>query len=108
VIRTVESYAPDYSLTCDVQAIEEYDSQESWYAHLAVEYQLVEERTGQVAWKKLFDLRKTVQNQEPVYVVREISSLLETMHERLVQELEVALDEARVRTVSDSGSPAKK
>jgi len=108
VIRTVESYSPDYSLTCDIQGIEEYDSKEYWYAHLAVEYQLVEEKTGQVVWKKLFDLRKTVQNQEPVYVVRELSSLLETMHERLVQELDVALDEAKLRTVSDTGSPAKK
>jgi cholesterol transport system auxiliary component len=98
VIRSTDSFAPDFQLTCDVQAIEEYDGPGgTWYAHLALEYQLIEEKNGQVLWKKLYDLRKTVSQQEPVYVVRELSALLETAHERLSQDLEVALDEAKFR-----------
>jgi ABC-type uncharacterized transport system auxiliary subunit len=107
VTRSVESYTPDYHVTCDIQAIEEYDSPETWYARLAVEYQLIEEKSGQVVWKKLFDLRKAVAQQEPVYVVRELSALAETMHERLVEELEVALDEAKYRNSTQVEVPAR-
>ncbi len=106
VTRSVESYSPDYQLTCDVQAIEEYDGQDAWYAHLAIEYQLIEEESGKVVWKKLFDLRKAVGQQQPVYVVRELSALLETMHDRLTQELEVAIEESEEDTTDTGSSPA--
>jgi ABC-type uncharacterized transport system auxiliary subunit len=95
VTRAVETYAPDYYLGCDIQAIEEYDNKDQWYAHLAIEYQLEDAKTNQVAWKKLFDLRKTVAQQEPVYVVRELSFLLESINDKLASELDVVLDEAK-------------
>ncbi len=95
VTRSVENYVPDFFLSCDIQAVEEYDSKEQWYAHLAVEYQLENAKTNQVVWKKLYDLRKTVPQQEPVYIVRELSFLLESANDRLTQELEVVLDEAK-------------
>lgn len=95
VTRTVESHQPDYQLTCDIQSIEEFDGTQVWYAHLAIEYQLVEQKSGQVVWKKLYDLRKSVPQKEPVYVVRELSGLLETMNNSLVQELETQLAKAR-------------
>jgi ABC-type uncharacterized transport system auxiliary subunit len=108
VTRTVESYAPDFFLSVDIQAIEEYDAKEQWYAHLAIEYQLEDAKTNQIVWKRLFDLRKTVDQQEPVYVVRALSYLLETVNERLVKELEVVLDEMKHRapvTRGDSLAP---
>ncbi len=93
ITRTVESYMPDFYLGADILAIEEYDSKEIWYAHLAIDYKLEDARTNQVVWKKTFDLRKKVSQQEPIYLVREISFLLETMNERMVQEIEIILDE---------------
>ncbi len=93
VTRTVETYVPDFYLGCDIQAIEEYDGKDAWYAHLSVEYQLENAKTNQIAWKSLYDLRKKVAQQEPVYVVRELTSLLETINSRMVKELEVSLDE---------------
>ena len=104
VTRTVENYVPDYYLSCEVQAIEEYDSKENWYAHLAIEYQLEDAKTNAINWKKLFDLRKTVAQQEPVYIVRELSVLVESINERMTQELEIVLDEAKYKkqTVGDS------
>jgi ABC-type uncharacterized transport system auxiliary subunit len=110
ITRTVENYVPDFLLSTDVQAIEEYDAGEQWYAHLALEFQLEDARTSQVVWKKVFDLRKTVAQQEPVFVVRELSYLLETVNDRLVKELDVVLDEQKHRpplTQSDSASPQK-
>jgi ABC-type uncharacterized transport system auxiliary subunit len=97
VTRAVETYAPDFYLGCDIQAIEEYDNKDQWYAHLSVEYQLEDAKSNQVLWKKLYDLRKTVAQQEPVFVVRELSFLLETMNDKMVGELEVVLDEAKYR-----------
>ena len=109
VTRSVENYIPDFFLSCDIQAIEEYDAKEQWYAHLALEYQLEDAKTNQIIWKKVFDLRKTVAQQEPVFVIRELSYLLETINERLVKELDVILDERKHRppiTRSDSAAPA--
>ncbi len=95
VTRTVETYVPDHYLGCDIQAIEEYDNQDSWYAHLAMEYQLEDAKTNQILWKKSYDLRKKVSQHEPVYVVRELTVLLETINDRMTQELEVLLDEIK-------------
>lgn len=106
VTRAVESYLPDYLLSIDVQAIEEYDAKEQWFAHLAIEFQLEDAKTSEVVWKKVFDLRKTVAQQEPVYVVRELSYLLESINERLVKELDVALDEAKHRPPLTQGGDA--
>src|SRR5690606_7591903 len=94
VTRAAETVPPDFQITCDVRAIEEFDSPDRWYAHLAVEYQLVDERTGDVLWKQVYDLRKAVPQQEPVYVVRELAALIAVAHDRLVEELEPVLQEA--------------
>jgi ABC-type uncharacterized transport system auxiliary subunit len=106
VTRSVENYVPDFLLSCDIQAVEEYDSKEQWYAHMAIEYQLEDAKTNQIVWKKLYDLRKSVPQQEPVYIVRELSTLLENINDRLVQELEVVLDEAKYRHLSPKDSTA--
>ncbi|MDB5049922.1 MAG: putative lipoprotein [Fibrobacteres bacterium] len=100
VTRTVENYVPDYFLSCDIQAIEEYDSKDQWYAHMAIEYALEDAKTNQIVWKKLYDLRKNVPQQEPVFIVRELSFLTENINERLVKELEVTLDEAKYKTLT--------
>jgi ABC-type uncharacterized transport system auxiliary subunit len=107
VTRSVENYVPDFYLSCDIQAVEEYDGKEQWYAHLAIEYQLENAKSNQVVWKKLFDLRKTVPQQEPVYIVRELSYLLESINDRLAKEMEVVLDEAKDKTFTrtDSAGP---
>lgn len=104
VTRSVENYVPDFLLSCEIQAIEEYDSKENWYAHMAIEFQLEDAKTNGIVWKKLFDLRKTVPQQEPVYIVRELSFLAENINERLTQELEVVLDEAKYRIQSPADS----
>ena len=103
VTRNVEAYIPDFLLSTDIQAIEEYDGKEQWFAHIAVEFQLEDAKTNQIVWKKLFDLRKTVAQQEPVFVVRELSYLLETINERLVKELDVVLDERKHQTPLSRG-----
>lgn len=105
--RSIEATPPDFILTTDVQAIEEYDGPQTWYAHLAIEYQLLEEKSGTVVWKQTYDLRKAVAQQEPVFVVRELTSLLETIHDRLTNDLEAALQEAQKRKAAAGAAPAR-
>lgn len=100
ITRSVESFAPDFYLDGDVQAIEEYDTEDQWYAHLAIEYKLENTKTNQIIWRKTFDLRKKVAQQEPIYLVREITALLETMNNKVVEELDIALDENYVKNLS--------
>jgi ABC-type uncharacterized transport system auxiliary subunit len=97
VTRVAETISPDFQISCDVRAIEEYDAPDRWYAHLAVEYQLIDEKNGQILWKQLYDLRKAVPQQEPVYVVRELAALIALIHDRLVEEVEPVLREAAQR-----------
>lgn len=97
ITRSIEAYEPDFSLSAEIQAIEEYDYQDQWFAHLAIEYRLEDGKTGEVVWKKNYDLRRMVSQQEPVYVVRELSALLEAVHGMVVKELDIVLDEARYR-----------
>lgn len=95
--RSIEAARPDFQLTTDVQAIEEYDGPNAWYAHLAIEYQLLDDSTGTVVWKQQYDLRKAVAAQEPVFVVRELTALLEATNDQLVVELEKVLEAQQAR-----------
>jgi ABC-type uncharacterized transport system auxiliary subunit len=107
VTRAAESTPPDFQISCDVRAIEEFDGPDKWYAHYAAEYQLVDERTGNVLWKQLYDLRKAVPQQEPVYVVRELASLVALAHDRLVDELEPVLRDVRLKSPPAPPAPAR-
>jgi cholesterol transport system auxiliary component len=107
VTRVAETIPPDFQISCDVRAIEEFDGPDRWYAHIAVEYQLIDEKTGQILWKELYDLRKAVPQQEPVYVVRELAALTSIIHDRLVEALEPVLQEAqRNRAAAGPSAPA--
>ena len=94
VTRVAETQPPDFQISCDVRAIDEYDGPDQWFAHIAIEYQLIDEKNGQILWKQLYDLRKAVPQQEPVYVVRELATLVSLIHDRLVDEVEPVLQEA--------------
>jgi ABC-type uncharacterized transport system auxiliary subunit len=107
VTRVAETNPPDFQISVDVRAIEEFDGPESWYAHIAVEYQLIDEKTGQVLWKELYDLRKAVPKQEPVYVVRELAALTSLIHDRLVEGIEPVLrDAVKRRAAAPPAAPA--
>lgn len=88
VNRGIEQSEPDFYLTGEVHAIEEYDNNKDWYAHLAITFKLTEITTGKDVWSKNYDYRKKVARQEPVYVVRELSYLLEAMVNNVVMEID--------------------
>jgi ABC-type uncharacterized transport system auxiliary subunit len=72
-----QSQVPDYELQGEIEAIEEYDSGDVWYAHLAMSLRLVRFSDRRIVWAYRFDKKKEVPNKQPVYVVRAMSDILE-------------------------------
>lgn len=83
---------PDYELHGEIEAIEEYDSGDTWYAHLALSFRLVRFRDRTVVWSYRFDRKKEVFNKEPVYVVRGMSELMDEEMNRILEGVRKAMD----------------
>jgi len=106
VRRYDEGPKPGYELSGMIEAIDEYDSQELWFAHLALRMTLTRIADGGVLFEKRFDLRKRVYEHKPENVIRELSSLLEltmtqaisAMDRVLAKEFGVALPPADTST----------
>ena len=91
--RYDESTKPDYDLNGDIEAIEEYDSGELWFAHLALSVRLTKLSDGAVIYSRRFDLRKRVYQHTPEYVIREMSSLMEYIMTQAISDLDGKLAE---------------
>jgi len=83
---------PDYELQGEVEAIEEYDSGDKWYAHLALSFRLVRFSDRATVWSHHFDRKKEVFNREPVYVVRGMSELMEEEMAHIMAGIREAMD----------------
>lgn len=75
--RFDEGPKPDYELSGVIEALEEYDSEELWFAHLAIRMNLVRLSDGQSIYTRRFDIRKRVYKHNPENVIRELSALME-------------------------------
>jgi len=106
-IKSVIDTKPDYTLAGQIIAIEEYDNEETWYAHLAITFQLENSDTKKIVWQNSYDVRKVVSQHEPVYVVRELSFLLENTMDKVVQELnDLFLQKSGINTKSQPEAAA--
>jgi len=86
--------APDYELSGEILAIEELDSGDEWYAHLALNLHLTRYRSERVIWSRGIDVKKRVYNKAPVYVVKALSELLEEQMQLVVKQLAGVLGKA--------------
>lgn len=91
VRRFDEGKKPDYELSGMVEAVEEYDSDKLWFAHLAIRFNLTRVSDGRVVYTRRFDNRKRVFQQEPEYVVREMSALMEFIMTQVIHDIDVKL-----------------
>lgn len=87
--RYDEGLKPDYELAGTIEAIEEYDSDELWFAHLALRFSLIRLSDGRTAYTRDFDNRKRVYKYSPESVVQEMSAILEFIMGQMVQDLDV-------------------
>ena len=93
---------PDYELFGVIDAIEELDSGDEWYAHLAFTLRLTRFRGEKVLWSHRVDVKKQVYNKEPVYVVKALSELMEGEMDTIVTSLRTFL---RNRAQTEGGRP---
>jgi ABC-type uncharacterized transport system auxiliary subunit len=91
VRRFDEGSAPDYELTGMIEAIDEYDSDELWFAHLALRLTLSRTNDGYTMYTRRFDLRKRVFEHKPENVIRELSSLMEFIMTQAVRDVDTRL-----------------
>lgn len=96
----VEDSMPDYLLNVDILSIEELDvSDTEWYAHLNLEFTLIRESDKSVVWTYTFDSRRSVADNQPVYVVKAMSELLDAELVKAFQDLDKRLS---VKSASES------
>ena len=57
VRRFDEGKKPDYEISGIIEAIEEYDSDELWFAHIALRVNLIRTKDGRIMYSRRFDQR---------------------------------------------------
>jgi hypothetical protein len=91
VQRYDEDIKPDYELTGAIEALEEYDSDQLWFAHLAMRLSLTRLSDGVVLYSRQFDNRKKVFRYSPEAVVQELSAILEFIMVQGIHDIDAVL-----------------
>ena len=105
VRRYDEGLAPDFELSGLVEAIEEYDSDQLWFAHLGLRLTLTRTSDGRVMYSRQFDNRKKVFRYSPEAVVQELSAILEFIINQAGRDMNVVFArEAGLPPIPASGS----
>ncbi len=68
---------PDFVVKGTINALDEIDSEERWFARLSMNLTFIDSSTGEVVVSHTFDRRKEVFVLEPVYVVRALGEIFE-------------------------------
>jgi len=89
VRRYDEGLEPDFELSGLIEAIEEYDSEQLWFAHMALRLTLTRNSDGRVMYSRQFDNRKKVFRNSPEAVVQELSAILEFIMNQAMRDLSV-------------------
>ncbi|MCL1955958.1 MAG: PqiC family protein [Fibromonadales bacterium] len=92
VRRSIDVEEPDFTISGTIRALEEYDNQDEWYSHLAMNMHLQENRTKRVLWSREWDYRKKVSNLETIYVVRGLSELLEYINNEAIADIDSVIN----------------
>lgn len=91
VRRYDEGARPQYEVSGMIEAIEEYDSDQIWFAHLALNLRLTRLEDGRVLYTRRFDHRKRVFENQPDYVVKEMSVIVEHIMNQFMHDIDVVL-----------------
>lgn len=105
VTRKLEDRIPEYTLSGDVDAIEELDSDNLWYAHLAMHFYLQKATEETVVWKYSFDERREVRVKEPKIIVRTLSEILERETRKVITGLDAFLSGRTPESLQPAPTP---
>jgi ABC-type uncharacterized transport system auxiliary subunit len=107
VRRFDEGIKPDYELSGLIEAIEEYDSDQLWFAHIAIRFTLTRVSDATVIYSHFYDNRKRVFAYSPDNVVREMSAVVEFIMNQAIHDIDAALSKETANSLSgaapDSG-----
>ena len=106
VRRYDEGAKPHYEIGGMIEAIEEYDSDQIWFAHLALNLRLVRLEDGKVLYSRRFDHRKKLFANQPELVVKEMSVIVEHILNQLMHDVDVVLAREYGMTLDDGPVPA--
>jgi ABC-type uncharacterized transport system auxiliary subunit len=90
--RRFDEGTPQYELSGMIEALEEYDNEQVWFAHLAIRLRLTRVSDGAVIYNRRFDNRKRVFENKPEYVIKEMSKIVEYVMTQAVHDLDVSLN----------------
>jgi ABC-type uncharacterized transport system auxiliary subunit len=97
VTRELVDVRPTYTLAGKLHAVEIYDSQDVWYAHLEASLYLTRFSDGGRIWRMDFDQRKKVTVGDFGHAARALSELLQTLMTQAIAEM----------TAVDAAGPAR-
>ena len=101
VRRLDEKGTPDYELSGTILAIEEYDSDDTWYARLKISFVLLDFKTGTAVYSRVFDQTREVTDKKPLGVVKVLSEIMDYTASLLVTDLDNFLYETTQKTVEE-------
>ena len=87
VTRELGEVRPDFTIDGDLHAIEVYDSDDLWFAHLSIALRLRSFSTGKVKWTFNFDRRKKIDTRSFSHAARALSELLTIALETAVESM---------------------
>ena len=103
VSRSFEVENVDYVLRGEITALEEVDQDSStWFAHLAMSMYFVNNHTQKVVWTRSWDEQEKLQKNEPEFVVRSLSHLLENIVTEAVSDLDSLMAEIQPQSKGQS------
>jgi ABC-type uncharacterized transport system auxiliary subunit len=106
VVERMGAAAPAYVLDTNVEAIEELQGGDVWFAHLAMTWRLARFEDNLTVWQFSFDERRPLARQELAQVVRAMSEILDEQLRIALPQLEAALaGRSPPADPSKSGSP---
>lgn len=97
---------PDFEISGTIEAIEEYDSDEVWFAHLALRLKVIRMRDNRTVYLRRFDHRKRVHQQEPEFVVRELSQIMDLIMTQALHDIDVVLAREYGIATGEAANPA--
>jgi ABC-type uncharacterized transport system auxiliary subunit len=93
VTRRLDERSPDFELSGTVLAIEEFNSGDSWFAHLRISFVLTDFRTGNAIYSRIFSQTRAVPAKTPLSVVMTLSEVMSFIASLLMIDLDNVLYE---------------
>ena len=102
---------PDFRIEGTVEALEKLDSGDIYFAHLAMTFKMLNVKNGEQVWEYSFDQRRQVFQDEMVYTIRGLSSILQAQMDVIVNQLDslfLAMTTGLPQEIVNSAEPSEK